>query len=491
MPRQFSLMSMLAFAFSIMNSWTGIISLLVTNLTLGGPACAFWVPITTALVCGIISTGLAELASAFPSAGGQYHFSFMLAPERYRGPAAFVTAWFNIFAYLFTTASAAIFPAQLIAQLASIYNQSYIPERWHIWLIYVAILVFSTAIVILRSSFMPKLQSIYFCASLLAVVTISITLFATGADASRAREVMTTWSNTSGWNTGFAYMLAMGQGMWLYVCVDSATHVSEEIVRPGKYVPIAMVLSVTIGVFSNVIFSLAILFSIKSFEDVQSATLPLYTILDTTIGSFGGVLFLLIWVIFIYIGCVSGLVVTSGRLIWAFSRDNGMPFSSRFDKISEKYKVPVEASVLSCVFCIFYGLIYIGSTVAFNTFISTAILFLNLSYAIPQGLVMITGRSSLPERYFNLGRIFGPFCNIFTVSWVTLYTIVLCAPLTLPVTVVTMNYVCVVLAGGLAFVSALWFFTGKSKTFTGPDVSAEIIDAVYAPNKQKGDDMEP
>jgi choline transport protein len=141
----------------------------------------------------------------------------MLAPERYRASAAFITAWFNIFAYLFTLASATIFPAQVIAQLAHIYNPEYTPERWHIWLIYVAILVVSTAVVTLKSSFMPRLQSIFFYASLLAVICISVILMAKGASGERAREVMTTWSNNSGWNDGLAYMLAMGQGMWLCV----------------------------------------------------------------------------------------------------------------------------------------------------------------------------------------------------------------------------------------------------------------------------------
>lgn len=78
LPRQFSMLSMVAFSFSIMNSWTGIISLLPTNLTFGGPAAAFWIPIASAVTCGIISTGLAELASAFPSAGGQYQYDFSL-----------------------------------------------------------------------------------------------------------------------------------------------------------------------------------------------------------------------------------------------------------------------------------------------------------------------------------------------------------------------------------------------------------------------------
>ena len=252
-----------------------------------------------------------------------------------------------------------------------------------------------------------------------------------------------------------------------------------------------MVLSVAIGVFSNVIFSLAVLFSIKSFEEVQASALPIYLILDSVISSNGAVLFLMIWATIIYLGCVSGLVVTCGRLIWAFARDNGMPFSPYFNRISDKYQVPVEASILSCIFCGFYGLIYVGSTVAFNTFISTAILFLNLSYAIPQGLALIGDRSKiLPERYFNLGRIFGPFCNAFTVAWMALYTIILSFPLTLPTNTTTMNYVSVVLTGGLLFIAGLWYLSGKKKTFTGPNVDFEIINAINAAKAAKGVDQQ-
>lgn len=75
LPRRFTMMSMLAFSFSIMNSWTGVVSILLTNLTFGGPAATFWIPIADAFICGFISLGLAELASAFPSAGGQYQYS--------------------------------------------------------------------------------------------------------------------------------------------------------------------------------------------------------------------------------------------------------------------------------------------------------------------------------------------------------------------------------------------------------------------------------
>ena len=74
LPRHFSMMSLLAFAFSIMNSWTGVAPLVVTSLYLGGPTAATWTPILACIATFIIDLGLAELASAFPSSGGQYQY---------------------------------------------------------------------------------------------------------------------------------------------------------------------------------------------------------------------------------------------------------------------------------------------------------------------------------------------------------------------------------------------------------------------------------
>lgn len=242
-----------------------------------------------------------------------------------------------------------------------------------------------------------------------------------------------------------------------------------------------MISSVVIGGVTCVTFSLAILFSVRSFEDVQASPVTIYEVFRQTIGSYGGDIFLMIWLIFIYIGCNFGLLMTSGRLVWAFARDGGMPFSPFFAGVNDKLKVLVEASVLSCVFCILYGLIYVGSTVAFNTFISTAVLFVNLSYAIPQDLVLWTGRDRvLPGRQLNLGGLLGLFCNVFTVAWMALYTVLFCFPLALPTSIVAMNYVSIVLVGGICFIAAMWFIAGKRKSFVGLNVQMEVINAVSA-----------
>jgi choline transport protein len=125
-----------------------------------------------------------------------------------------------------------------------------------------------------------------------------------------------------------------------------------------------------------------------------------------------------------------------------------------------------------------YGAIYVGSTTAFNSFVSLAILGLNVSYTVPQAIVLLRGRKNvLPKRPFDLGPILGPFCNAFSIAWVAVYTVLFCFPVFLPVTLNSMNYLSVVVAGVCLFILILWW-GGKRKTFVGPTINLEIFDSV-------------
>jgi choline transport protein len=70
MPRRFSLWSMFAIAFTITCSWVGFSTSLGISLLYGGTASVVYGQIVGALSCAIITLGLAELASAYPSSGG-------------------------------------------------------------------------------------------------------------------------------------------------------------------------------------------------------------------------------------------------------------------------------------------------------------------------------------------------------------------------------------------------------------------------------------
>ncbi|KAF9891232.1 hypothetical protein FE257_004796 [Aspergillus nanangensis] len=480
LPRRFSFMSLLAFGFAIMNSWIGFVSLLLTSLSLGGPPAAFWSTIVACVAAWIIAAGLAELASAFPSSGGQYHFTFMVAPIEYRAPLAFVTGWLSVLAYLFATSSGAIFIAESVVGLAEVYHPGYHAETWHVWLVFAAVIITAFVAVTIAPSIVPKTQSLFFWTSVLGVTAITVTLLAVSPSKQSAATTFTAYQNSSGWPSGMSFMLAVGQSMWSFSCIDSATHIAEEIPQPGKYVPRAMMIGMALGLITSIGFSLAIIFSATDFQAIAASPSPMYEAYGQAMQSTEGATVFAFILIFIYYGAALGLMTTTGRLIWAFSRDGGLPFSRVFERIDEKRAVPVNSNLLSCVFCLAYGLIYIGSEVAFNVFISSAILFMNLSYTIPQAVLLFRGnrREVLVARHFDLGNVLGVFCNVFAVLWMGLYTVIFCFPLALPTNAKGMSYVSVVLAGALLFVAALWFLGGKRRTFIGPVTAIDALEAV-------------
>lgn len=75
MPRRFSLWTMFAIAFTITCSWVGFSTSVGISLLYGGPAAVVYGQLVGAASCALITLGLAELASAYPSSGGLFHFS--------------------------------------------------------------------------------------------------------------------------------------------------------------------------------------------------------------------------------------------------------------------------------------------------------------------------------------------------------------------------------------------------------------------------------
>lgn len=230
-----------------------------------------------------------------------------------------------------------------------------------------------------------------------------------------------------------------------------------------------MMLAIIMGIISTVPWTLAFMFSTNDLEAVSASTLPILTVYQQALNNHSAATFFAVWLLVVYFGSLITIVAAQGRLTWAFARDNGLPFSNTLAKIHPTLKMPVNATVTASVVVGVYGVIYIGSTTAFNSFISMSILALNITFAIPQGIVLFRGRDKvLPNtRAFNLGGVLGPLCNVVCVLWVSLYTVLFCLPTYLPAEVEDMNYVSVVVVGCVLIIIIMWV-SGKNKTFTGP-----------------------
>lgn len=436
----------------------------------GGPA-VFWAPLLACTASMVITLGVAEHASAFPTTGGQYHFAFMVSPPNFRAPIAFFTGWLSLFAWLFSLAAVNILIAQICVALAQLHNPEYIATQWQVYLIYVGITLLDVAIVAYLPRLVPLTESVFFWASVIGMLASFITVLAVSSKKQSAEVVFRRWINQTGWNDGIAFFVAVGQNGFCFSCTDTACHLAEELPNPTRKIPRIMWITLVIGFFTAVPFALALAFVAPDYESIMTSSLPILTLYSQILKSEAGATFLTFILLFVYVGCGLGMAITSGRLIWAFSRDNGFPFSGIFSQTHPTLKTPVNATIAAGAFCILYGLIYIGSTTAFNSFIATGVLGLEITYTIPQVTALLCGRDKvLPERAFDLGNTVGTFVNIFSLCWTSFYVVIYSFPIFLPVTKTSMSYVSVVMVGTCLFIAAMWFLGGKRKVFVGPNV---------------------
>lgn len=90
MPRQFTTFGLISLSFALSTPWSGIGSSMGISLVEASSAGTIWSMPVAAFGTAILSAGMAELASAYPVAGAQYYWSFMVSSEQHRAFAAYV-----------------------------------------------------------------------------------------------------------------------------------------------------------------------------------------------------------------------------------------------------------------------------------------------------------------------------------------------------------------------------------------------------------------
>lgn len=248
----------------------------------------------------------------------------------------------------------------------------------------------------------------------------------------------------------------------------------EEVQNPHREVPKAIVLSVAGAGITGVIYLIPILFVLPPVElllgvaNGQPIGLLFKTVTGSSAGGFG-LLFLILGILF-FAGI--GALTAASRCTYAFARDGAIPGSKLWSQVNHRFDIPLWALVLSTVVDCALGLIYFGSTAAFNSFTGVATICLSCSYGVPILISVIRGRKAVKHSSFSLGK-FGFFINVATVIWISFAIILFCMPVSLPVTPSTMNYASVVFAG-FATMAVSYYFLRARKTFTGPPVPADV-----------------
>ncbi|PVH78700.1 choline transport protein [Cadophora sp. DSE1049] len=426
LKKRFSRITMVALAFAILNTWIALAGSIGIVIPSGGSV-AFLYGFIFCVLCNLcLAASLGELSSIWPTAGGQYHYAYALSREDWKKTMGFWVGWTSLAGWLTLVTTEGFFAAQFLSAAAVIgSNGSYEITQWRTFLIFAAILTFTTLSNIFGNKILGRWNDVALAWSILAVIDISITILATPPKSS-AKFVFTEFNNETGWSGGVSWILGLLQSALSLIGFDAATHVAEEMPRPSVDIPRAMLYAIGVGGVTGTIFILVILFCLGD-------------LIYRTTGSRAAAVVLTVMLAVCFINGTNGCVTSSSRLLYSLARDKGTLFPGFFSTI--KNGVPVPA-ILGCfVFNLCFGLLYLVPSVGFNAYVASCTIFLNGSYTLPILILLIRGRHILSEEAtapFRFGK-FGATLNWIGVLFVGVTSVFFCFPAALPTTSNTMS----------------------------------------------------
>lgn len=258
-------------------------------------------------------------------------------------------------------------------------------------------------------------------------------------------------ATASGWAPGWAFFVGLLESAYTITGYGMVAAMCEEVNNPEHEVPKAMVLSVLAAGITGIFWLVPILFVLPDVQTLLSVGTgqPMPLLFKMVTGSAGGgfgLLFLILGVLF-FAGV--GSLTAASRCTYAFARDGAIPFSrmysisldaanGRWCKVNTRYDIPLNGLLLSTTICCILGVIYFGSTAAFNAFTGVATLSLSASYGLPIFILLLRKRKLVKDAPYSLGK-FGYVINLITVCWIALAIVIFCMPTAIPVTPISMS----------------------------------------------------
>ncbi|KAK5717042.1 choline transporter [Elasticomyces elasticus] len=343
-------------------------------------------------------------------------------------------------------------------------------DKYHVFAAYQVINAFA-AIFNCYGRTLPWTASFTLYVSLISFFVILVTVPSVTPAHKPASFVFATFINNTGWDqSGIAFIVGLINTNWPFCCLDCATHLSEEVPRPERNIPIAICGTVAIGFVTAWFFAVAMFFSLYGdFEQLVSTPtgVPIlalfYSALTGRSAQVAGAIVLESLILATGLGCQIASHTWQSRLLWSFARDGGVPGSKYLAVTSEKLDVPLRAHLVSCALVAVVGSLYLGSYTAFNSMVTATIVLLYISYAVPiYSLLFVRGRNNIRHGPFWLGKV-GMVANVVVLCW-TVFTLVMYSfPYTMPVAADNMNYVSAVYFAVSVIVAVDWAFRGRKE----------------------------
>jgi amino acid transporter len=393
LERSMSAFSNFAISFSIICILSGGINSLAqaTSGAGGGAIGIGW--IIGCLVSGVFGLAMAQIGSAYPTAGGLYHWGSILG-NRFTG---WLTAWLNLLGLITVLGAINVGTWNFFAGAFGFDATNYAQT-----VIFLVVITGAQALVnhfgIRLTAKLTDLSGYLIFATALAL-TIGCLVAAPHWEFSR----LWTFTNYSGlpedssvWPKSDSlfrvFLLGLLLPIYTITGYDASAHTSEETKRAAHAVPRGIVSSIVWSSIAGWIMLCAFVLMLPSMDEAakQGWNVFFWGINAQMNPAFAKLLYIAIfasqWL------CGLATVTSASRMIFAFSRDGGLPGSGTLSSVSKAHRTPVAAiwtaSILSVLFVAATSApgVSIGGASAYTVVVSCTVIFLFLSFTVPIAL---------------------------------------------------------------------------------------------------------
>jgi amino acid transporter len=446
-----------AISFSIISILTGAIQLFGYGLQFAGPVINTfgWPLVSVFVLC--VAASMAELCSAYPTAGGLYFWAYRLGDRRW----AWVTAWFNMIGQICITAGVDYAAAQYgVGALNRIFGWQ-LPTDTTATIIAMIVLLLPQMLINIFGIHLTALLndfSVYWHVGGVLIMAALLTLFAEHTQPlGFLFQATTTLQPSSAGATfsvgpwtfdsillrlpplrelymhgGFALAFVLGllQAQWTYTGYDASAHVAEETMMARLNTAWGVFLSVAVSAVVGYVMLILLTLHVHDIDaTVAAANGPavLYIVYSNLPHWAGHTIAVIIGVAMWLCGLSS--ITSMSRMWFAFARDGGMPGHTWLKRVDAKWRTPIWAIVVTCflsllltVYATLYSVVVALSTSALYVAYGLPI-FLNLRNKLRQ-----RGEFTTPELApWSLGR-WGVLLNGIALAWIVFITILFSLP---------------------------------------------------------------
>ena len=253
LKRAMGAFSSFAVSFSIISVLTGVVTTYADALASGGPGGLGlgWPLVATGTLT--VALAMAELASAFPTAGALYHWSALLGGAR----AGWVTAVMNLFGQFAITAAIDLGFARECAGLVG-------GGPMMAMAILACVLVVHAIVNAASVRLVARLNDLSATVHVVGVLLLVGALAFGGAHKPIAILADTSFTTRSDGRLTFGFLGALVLGMYTFTGYDASAHLSEETHDPSRKAPRAILASVIVSAIAGYALLVALTLSIDA-----------------------------------------------------------------------------------------------------------------------------------------------------------------------------------------------------------------------------------